>query len=65
MPAPRASVRTPRARRPSPAPALLLTRLMVRIAQHVDDLAIVDAGLAVAGRTGTLAEGGRFTGEAA
>ncbi|MFT2750556.1 D-alanyl-D-alanine carboxypeptidase/D-alanyl-D-alanine-endopeptidase [Clavibacter sp. Sh2036] len=45
-------------------PALLLTRLMVRIAQHVDDLAIVDAGLAVAGRTGTLAEGGRFTGEA-
>jgi len=44
-------------------PAELLTRLMARIARHVDDLAIVDAGLAVAGRTGTLAEGGRFTGE--
>jgi len=45
-------------------PAAVLTRLMARIARHVDDLAIVDAGLAVAGRTGTLAEGGRFTGEA-
>ncbi|RIJ03802.1 D-alanyl-D-alanine carboxypeptidase, partial [Clavibacter nebraskensis] len=45
-------------------PAALLTRLMVRIAEHRGDLAIVDAGLAVAGRTGTLAEGGRFTGEA-
>jgi D-alanyl-D-alanine carboxypeptidase/D-alanyl-D-alanine-endopeptidase (penicillin-binding protein 4) len=45
-------------------PAALLTRLMVRIAEHRGDLAIVDAGLAVAGRTGTLAEGGRFTGDA-
>ncbi len=45
-------------------PAALLTRLMVRVAEHRGDLAIVDAGLAVAGRTGTLAEGGRFTGEA-
>ncbi|CAQ01281.1 putative carboxypeptidase [Clavibacter sepedonicus] len=38
-------------------PAALLTRLMVRVAEHRGDLA-------VAGRTGTLAEGGRFTGEA-
>ncbi|PPF54473.1 D-alanyl-D-alanine carboxypeptidase [Clavibacter michiganensis] len=45
-------------------PAELLTRLMVHVAEHEGDLAIVDAGLAVAGRTGTLAEGGRFTGEA-
>jgi D-alanyl-D-alanine carboxypeptidase/D-alanyl-D-alanine-endopeptidase (penicillin-binding protein 4) len=45
-------------------PAALLTSLMVRIAEHRGDLAIVDAGLAVAGRTGTLAEGGRFTGDA-
>ncbi|MDO4127123.1 D-alanyl-D-alanine carboxypeptidase/D-alanyl-D-alanine-endopeptidase [Clavibacter michiganensis] len=45
-------------------PAALLTRLMVRVAEHRGDLAIVDAGLAVAGRTGTLAEGGRFTGAA-
>ncbi|QOD43018.1 D-alanyl-D-alanine carboxypeptidase/D-alanyl-D-alanine-endopeptidase [Clavibacter zhangzhiyongii] len=46
-------------------PAALLTRLMVRVAEHAGDLAIVDAGLAVAGRTGTLAEDGRFTGDAA
>lgn len=45
-------------------PAGLLTRLMVRIAEHAGDLDVVDAGLAVAGRTGTLAEGGRFTGQA-
>jgi D-alanyl-D-alanine carboxypeptidase/D-alanyl-D-alanine-endopeptidase (penicillin-binding protein 4) len=42
----------------------LLTGLMVRVAAHDGDLQVVDAGLAVAGRTGTLAEGGRFTGEA-
>ncbi|QIS45397.1 D-alanyl-D-alanine carboxypeptidase [Clavibacter capsici] len=46
-------------------PAALLTALMVRVAEHRGDLAVVDAGLAVAGRTGTLAEEGRFTGEAA
>ncbi|WP_445442217.1 D-alanyl-D-alanine carboxypeptidase/D-alanyl-D-alanine-endopeptidase [Clavibacter sp. km1a] len=45
-------------------PAELLTRLMVRVAEHAGDLEVVDAGLAVAGRTGTLAEEGRFAGEA-
>jgi D-alanyl-D-alanine carboxypeptidase/D-alanyl-D-alanine-endopeptidase (penicillin-binding protein 4) len=46
-------------------PAALLTAMMVRVAEHRGDLDVVDAGLAVAGRTGTLAQDGRFTGETA
>jgi D-alanyl-D-alanine carboxypeptidase/D-alanyl-D-alanine-endopeptidase (penicillin-binding protein 4) len=45
-------------------PASALTKLMRVVALHRDGLAPVDAGLAVAGKTGTLAEHGRFTGPA-
>lgn len=45
-------------------PAAFLTQLMRVVVQHRDGLAPVDAGLAVAGKTGTLAEHGRFTGPA-
>lgn len=45
-------------------PASALTTLMRAVASHRDGLAPVDAGLAVAGRTGTLAEHGRFSGAA-
>ncbi|RWZ59363.1 D-alanyl-D-alanine carboxypeptidase [Labedella populi] len=44
-------------------PAAFVTRLLVEIARHRDDLSVVDEGLAVAGRTGTLAEDGRFSTE--
>ncbi|PZO60478.1 MAG: D-alanyl-D-alanine carboxypeptidase [Leifsonia xyli] len=46
-------------------PASALTTLMRAVAAKQDGLAPVDAGLAVAGRTGTLREHGRFTGAAA
>ncbi len=46
-------------------PASALTTLMRAVAANRDGLAPVDAGLAVAGRTGTLGEDGRFTGAAA
>ncbi|WP_420369901.1 D-alanyl-D-alanine carboxypeptidase/D-alanyl-D-alanine-endopeptidase [Curtobacterium sp. L1-20] len=46
-------------------PASTLTTLMRAVATHRDGLAPVDAGLAVAGETGTLGEHGRFTGPAA
>ncbi|WP_260216896.1 D-alanyl-D-alanine carboxypeptidase/D-alanyl-D-alanine-endopeptidase [Curtobacterium sp. PhB115] len=46
-------------------PASALTTLMRTVAAKQDGLAPVDAGLAVAGRTGTLGEHGRFTGAAA
>lgn len=46
-------------------PASALTKLMRAVATHRDGLAPVDAGLAVAGKTGTLGEHGRFTGAAA
>ncbi|TDN46613.1 D-alanyl-D-alanine carboxypeptidase/D-alanyl-D-alanine-endopeptidase (penicillin-binding protein 4) [Curtobacterium flaccumfaciens] len=46
-------------------PASTLTKLMRAVAEHRHGLAPVDAGLAVAGTTGTLAEHGRFTGPAA
>ena len=46
-------------------PASALTKLMRAVAEHRHGLAPVDAGLAVAGKTGTLAEHGRFTGAAA
>ncbi|MCU1526305.1 MAG: dacB, partial [Frondihabitans sp.] len=38
-----------------------LTRLMAEIAVKKDDLGVVYDGLAVAGKTGTLAEDGRFS----
>jgi D-alanyl-D-alanine carboxypeptidase/D-alanyl-D-alanine-endopeptidase (penicillin-binding protein 4) len=44
-------------------PAAVVTRLLVEVARHTDDLEAVDDGLAVAGRSGTLAEDGRFSGE--
>ncbi len=43
-------------------PAAVLTRLLVEVARGAGDLAVVDEGLAIAGRTGTLAEDGRFSG---
>ncbi|WP_307860919.1 D-alanyl-D-alanine carboxypeptidase/D-alanyl-D-alanine endopeptidase [Curtobacterium flaccumfaciens] len=46
-------------------PASALTTLMRAVAAKRDSLAPVDAGLAVAGRTGTLGEHGRFAGAAA
>lgn len=46
-------------------PASALTKLMRTVATHRHGLAPVDAGLAVAGKTGTLAEHGRFTGPSA
>jgi D-alanyl-D-alanine carboxypeptidase/D-alanyl-D-alanine-endopeptidase (penicillin-binding protein 4) len=46
-------------------PAAFVTRLLVEVARHTDDLAVVDEGLAVAGRSGTLAEDGRFSGPTA
>lgn len=44
-------------------PASMLSLLLVEVAQGSDDLVVVDDGLAVAGRTGTLAEDGRFADE--
>jgi D-alanyl-D-alanine carboxypeptidase/D-alanyl-D-alanine-endopeptidase (penicillin-binding protein 4) len=44
-------------------PAAFLSRLLVEVARHGDDLSVVDEGLAVAGRSGTLAEDGRFSAE--
>lgn len=44
-------------------PASMLSLLLVEVARGTADLAIVDDGLAVAGRTGTLAEDGRFADE--
>lgn len=44
-------------------PASMLSLLLVEVAHGTGELAIVDDGLAVAGRTGTLAENGRFTTE--
>lgn len=46
-------------------PASALTKLMRVVATHRDGLAPVDAGLAVAGETGTLGEHGRFSGRSA
>ena len=46
-------------------PASTMTKLMRAVAEHEHGLAPVDAGLAVAGRTGTLGEHGRFGGAAA
>ncbi|MCC8908922.1 D-alanyl-D-alanine carboxypeptidase [Curtobacterium sp. GD1] len=46
-------------------PASALTTLMRAVASKQDGLGPVDAGLAVAGRTGTLGDDGRFTGAAA
>jgi D-alanyl-D-alanine carboxypeptidase/D-alanyl-D-alanine-endopeptidase (penicillin-binding protein 4) len=45
-------------------PASAMTALMRVVATHGHGLAPVDAGLAVAGRTGTLGEHGRFSGAA-
>jgi D-alanyl-D-alanine carboxypeptidase/D-alanyl-D-alanine-endopeptidase (penicillin-binding protein 4) len=45
-------------------PASALTTLMRAVASKQDGLGPVDAGLAVAGRTGTLGDDGRFTGAA-
>ncbi|WIB60877.1 D-alanyl-D-alanine carboxypeptidase [Curtobacterium sp. MCLR17_007] len=45
-------------------PAATLTTLMRAVATHRDGLEPVDRGLAIAGRTGTLDEDGRFTGAA-
>jgi D-alanyl-D-alanine carboxypeptidase/D-alanyl-D-alanine-endopeptidase (penicillin-binding protein 4) len=44
-------------------PASALSLLLVEVAQDPGPLAVVDDGLAVAGRTGTLAEDGRFADE--
>lgn len=44
-------------------PAAFVSRLLVEVARHGDDLSVVDEGLAVAGRSGTLAEDGRFSAE--
>lgn len=44
-------------------PAAFVSRLLVEVARHSDDLSVVDEGLAVAGRSGTLAEDGRFSAE--
>ena len=44
-------------------PASTLTRLLLEVARREGDLGVVDDGLSVAGRTGTLAEDGRFVDE--
>ena len=44
-------------------PASTLSRLLVEVARREHDLGVVDDGLAVAGRTGTLAEDDRFVDE--
>jgi len=44
-------------------PASTLTSLLLEVARREGDLGVVDDGLAVAGRTGTLAEDGRFVDE--
>lgn len=46
-------------------PASTMTKLMRVVAEHEHGLAPVDEGLAVAGKTGTLGEHGRFGGAAA